>query len=210
MSICQLASTIVSLCPRRLKRRLENYVFLDKPTFLPEDTTLHHADTYALVLGGAKNRVERAAELYRRGIVNKIIASGGIGPFSTNRNTPEAVEFHDQLVELGVPGNDIIVESRSRNTAENIDFSLSKISLYEDGITLHYDLVLVTSSYHMKRALGVLKKYIETRCHDSVGVYWASSISPKCERSTWDSSPYGRFTLLKEVLRLTQLKLSSH
>lgn len=203
---CQIASAAISLCPRELKRRLENYVFLDKPTYLPEDT-LHHTDTYALVLGGAKNRVERAVELYRRGIVNKIIASGGIGPFSTNRNIPEAVEFHNQLVALGIPESDIIVESRSTNTMENIAFSLDKITLYDEGITMHYNLVMVTSNYHMKRALLILEKYLKI-CPDSVSIYWAGSTSPRCERSTWDSSPYGRFTLLKEVLRLTQLKFT--
>ena len=75
----------------------------------------------------------RAAELYHQGYAPKILFTGGLG-----RNTegmlpePEAVRFAKVAMECGVPEEDIILEDKSRNTKENIDFT--KALLEERGI----------------------------------------------------------------------------
>ena len=66
----------------------------------------------------------RAAELYHAGYAPKILFTGGLG-----RNTegllpePEAVRFAKVAMECGVPEEDIILEDKSRNTKENIEFT---------------------------------------------------------------------------------------
>ena len=70
------------------------------------------------------NIARRAAELYLQGYAPKVLFTGGLG-----RNTegllpePEAVRFAKVAMEAGVPREDILIEDRSTNTAENILFT---------------------------------------------------------------------------------------
>ena len=100
----------------------------------------------------------RAAELYRLGLAPKVLFTGGLG-----RNTegllpePEAVRFARVAMECGVPEVDIILEDKSRNTAENILFTREKLRLL--GLP------------HGK-LLGVHQPFMERRIKAAMGVYW--------------------------------------
>ena len=100
----------------------------------------------------------RAAELYRQGYAPKVLFTGGLG-----RNTegllpePEAVRFAKVAMECGVPEQDIILEDRSANTAENILFTKKKL---EDLAIPH------------ERVLGVHQPFMERRITAAMGVYW--------------------------------------
>lgn len=100
----------------------------------------------------------RAAELYHQGIAPKILFTGGLG-----RNTegllpePEAVRFARVAVACGVPEEDIILEDKSKNTADNILFT--KALLEEKGI--RHDHIL-----------GVHQPFMERRIKAAMGVYW--------------------------------------
>ena len=100
----------------------------------------------------------RAAELYHQGLAPKILFTGGLG-----RNTegllpePEAVRFAKVAMESGVPEEDILIEDRSRNTKENIEFT--RQLLVEKGI----------SHGHL---LGVHQPFMERRITAAMGVYW--------------------------------------
>ena len=100
----------------------------------------------------------RAAELYRQGLAPKILFTGGLG-----RNTqgllpePEAVRFARVAMECGVPEADILIEDRSTNTRENIEFTRS---LLEHRGICH------------GRILGVHQPFMERRIKAAMGVYW--------------------------------------
>lgn len=113
----------------------------------------------------------RAAELYHQGYAPKILFTGGLG-----RNTegmlpePEAVRFAKVAMECGVPEEDIILEDKSRNTKENIDFT--RALLEEQGI----------SHTHI---LGVHQPFMERRIVAAMGVYWPQqSFSVTCPQVT--------------------------
>lgn len=100
----------------------------------------------------------RAAELYLQGYAPKILFTGGLG-----RNTegllpePEAVRFARTAMECGVPEGDIILEDRSKNTADNILFTralLEELGVKHDHI------------------LGVHQPFMERRIKAAMGVYW--------------------------------------
>ena len=57
------------------------------------------------------------------------------------------------LIDLGVPANEIIIENKSRDTFENVKFT--KEICDRSGFT---DPVLVTSAYHLKRAIMTFEK----------------------------------------------------
>ena len=100
----------------------------------------------------------RAAELYRQGYAPKVLFTGGLG-----RNTegllpePEAVRFAKVAMACGVPESDILLEDRSRNTKENIDFTRQ---LLEERNIPH------------GKILGVHQPFMERRITAAMGVYW--------------------------------------
>ena len=104
------------------------------------------------------NIARRAAQLYHEGYAPKVLFTGGLG-----RNTeglfaePEAVRFGRVAMECGVPEEDIILETRSANTKENIEFT--RALLKERG--LPHDHIL-----------GVHQPFMERRIHAAFGVYW--------------------------------------
>lgn len=67
---------------------------------------------------------EHCARLYHRGYAPKIVFTGGHGTGSGPLQEPEAFVFRDRALSLGVEPSDILVESLSTNTLENVLFSL--------------------------------------------------------------------------------------
>ena len=104
------------------------------------------------------NIARRAAELYHQGYAPKILFTGGLG-----RNTegllpePEAVRFAKVAMDCGVPEGDILIEDRSANTKENIEFT--RAMLEARGIP--HDHIL-----------GVHQPFMERRIVAAMGVYW--------------------------------------
>lgn len=106
----------------------------------------------ALVLGNAvyKNgepnpclsaRVVSGAELYLNHKVPLLIMSGGTDV--DGRNQAEAMR--DMALALGVPAKDIVLETRSENTFENIRHSTLLTASAQS-------VVLVSSGFHLPRA----------------------------------------------------------
>lgn len=104
------------------------------------------------------NIARRAAQLYLDGFAPRILFTGGLG-----RNTegllpePEAVRFAWVALEMGVPAEDILIEDRSTNTAENILFT--RQMLQEQHIPHEH-------------ILGVHQPFMERRIWAAMGVYW--------------------------------------
>lgn len=100
----------------------------------------------------------RAAELYLQGYAPVIVFTGGLG-----RNTmgmlkkSEAECFAEVALKCGVPEEHIILDTRSTNTADNLNFS--RALLEEHGI-------------HVKSALGVHQPFMERRIWAAAKVVW--------------------------------------
>ncbi len=115
---------------------------------------------YALVFGNAmliKERTVKAVEMYNSGRVKKLVFMGGGYGISnvTNDHTPESHQMRDYAISLGVNQNDIIVEDKSKDTIENILF-VNKILNLSNNDTV----MLITSTFHLKRCNALIKKII--------------------------------------------------
>lgn len=99
-------------------------------------------------VGDEDQRVVQAAFLAKRYPEAKIVFTGGTGALST-----EATEVKKLLVELGVDPGRIVLESRSRNTVENA--SLTAAIVHPEP---SQPWLIVTSAFHMPRAMGVFGK----------------------------------------------------
>ena len=95
------------------------------------------------------DRFTNALWLYRAGKVRYIVITGGSGAV-TKRVGTEAAGLRTLLRLAAVPDSAILLEERSRNTRENALFTKQLLARYP-GIK---SLVLVTSAFHERRALG--------------------------------------------------------
>jgi hypothetical protein len=89
-------------------------------------TELKHADLL-IVFGttyGIDLFVENIVSLYQKGFCKYILCTGGnVAKYGT-KTEAESVIIMDLLVENGVPADKILVETTSKNTGENLQFSL--------------------------------------------------------------------------------------
>jgi len=92
-------------------------------------------------------RLAEGIRLYRQVPAAKLIVSGGV----VNRgNGPVSGLMADFLRQMGVPADDIVVEGNSRNTYENL--------VEVRKLVGSSPFILVTSAYHLPRAVGVARK----------------------------------------------------
>jgi uncharacterized SAM-binding protein YcdF (DUF218 family) len=103
-----------------------------------------------IALGSHDTRVaERAAEVFLGGWAPLVVFSGHLGALTARMwSRPEAEMFADVAVGLGVPRERILIESRSTNTGENVDFSRQ---------------LLAQEGKDPGKAIAVQKPYMERR-----------------------------------------------
>lgn len=97
------------------------------------------------------NTARRAAELYRAKIAPKILISGGRGKLTSKNDQAEADAFAAIMYAAGVPEVDVMIESKSTNTGENVTFCkkyLKQNDIYLDIISA----IVVTKPYMERRA----------------------------------------------------------
>lgn len=97
---------------------------------------------------------ERAFELYNVGLAPLIICAGGFGK-DTHFEKSEAEVYKDFLLQKGVPDENILIETQSTNTGENILFV--KKMLQEKNITIH-SFILVQKPYMERRTFATFRK----------------------------------------------------
>jgi uncharacterized SAM-binding protein YcdF (DUF218 family) len=102
----------------------------------------------------ASNRLTDALVLYKKGLVKKLLISGGDGDLIGNKNL-EAEQTEPFLLVMGVKKEDILLETKSRNTHENALFSKELIDSQQIKVQ---KILLLTSAYHMRRSLACCRK----------------------------------------------------
>ena len=100
---------------------------------------------------------ERGARLYLEGWAPLLVFSGGLGGITKNLwSEPEAELFAGIARRLGVPGERILVETRSANTGENVQFT--RRLLAERGVEPQ-SLILVQKPYMERRTYATFRNY---------------------------------------------------
>lgn len=100
------------------------------------------------------DRVIHTVQLYKLGLIEKILISGGIGKLFSE-DEPEAIKFRRVMIMMGVAEQDILVEDQTRNTGES-PIEVKKI--LEANNYKAADCLLITSAFHMRRSLLTYKK----------------------------------------------------
>ena len=92
---------------------------LPKTVLKPADLLIVFGTTYGIDLF-----VENIVSLYQKGFCKYILCTGGNVARYGTKTAAESVIIMDLLVENGVPADKILVETTSKNTGENLQFSL--------------------------------------------------------------------------------------
>ena len=101
------------------------------------------------------DRFIQAALLYKKGNIKKILVSGGQNGVIKEDDFSEAAFIKNKLIDLGIPGTDILIEEASKNTIENATFC--KQILQQNQLDKE-TIVLITSAFHMQRARFIFEK----------------------------------------------------
>jgi uncharacterized SAM-binding protein YcdF (DUF218 family) len=85
---------------------------------------LANADVIVVLCSHDMIVAERGAELFLEGWAPLLVFSGGLGAITRNLwKDPEANRFARIAMRMGVPEDKILVENRSTNTGENVQFT---------------------------------------------------------------------------------------
>src|SRR5262245_24690524 len=107
---------------------------------------LERADAILVLCSHDKKVAETAAHLFLQGWAPLLIFAGGLGSITREMwQTPEADQFAEIAMSMGVPRQAILIENRSTNTGENILFTkqllaekqLDPQAIYSGAETLH-------------------------------------------------------------------------
>jgi uncharacterized SAM-binding protein YcdF (DUF218 family) len=98
------------------------------------------------------DRLIQAVELYKKGIIKKIIFTGGSGRV-LHPEMKEGGYIGRYLTYFGIPPEAVFIESESQNTHENALFT--KALLEKEKINGSY--LLITSAFHERRSIHCFK-----------------------------------------------------
>jgi uncharacterized SAM-binding protein YcdF (DUF218 family) len=103
--------------------------------------------------GWGADRLFQVLPYYYNGRIKKIIFTGGSGSIEF-KDSKEGIFVRKYLRKIHIPDSVMITESNSKNTYENAVFTKKLL----DSLNIKGNFLLVTSAYHMRRALAVFKK----------------------------------------------------
>ncbi|MBS3914337.1 MAG: YdcF family protein [Bacteroidetes bacterium] len=111
-------------------------------------------DSYrsGVTLTEAAERIYAAMELYRKHFIDTIIISGGAASI-TGKIKPESIYVRRYLIQQGIDSNRIWIDTVSKNTWENAVESKKILEQLKCN-----KILLITSAFHMPRAMQTFKK----------------------------------------------------
>ena len=103
-------------------KKIQNQM-LPKTQLKPADLLIVFGTTYGIDLF-----VENIVSLYQKGFCKHILCTGGNVASYGSRTEIESLIMKDLLIQNGILANKILVETKSTNTGENLQFSIPILS----------------------------------------------------------------------------------
>lgn len=102
---------------------------------------------------------EHAYILFRQKMSDLVVLSGGVAHTDdlliTDWDEPEAVVFKDRMVEIGMDSSKIIIEDKSTNCGENVQFTKEILKDRDPAVTTG---IIVQKPYMERRAFATAEK----------------------------------------------------
>jgi len=122
--------------------------------YLTKYDKLKKAELVFVFGGGGINRVNEAIKLYKKGFAKKILFSGGTPIYIKKHKIAESKYYANIAKKYKIPKEDLILETSSKNTPENV---VNSISILKKINFLPKKIILITVTYHMLRAYLTFK-----------------------------------------------------
>ena len=117
---------------------------------------LELADAILVLCSHDKKVAERGAQLFLEGWAPLLIFSGGLGVITKNIwHEPEADQFAEIAIALGVPPEKILIENQSTNTGENVLFTKRLLAQKQIDPA---SFILVQKPYMERRSFATFRK----------------------------------------------------
>ena len=178
---------------------------IDRILFQDITDTGENADCI-LVLGSmkaAKYRIPVAVHAYKAGRAKKIMLCGGKLRDFPEGKFSEAQHMRQAALALGVPEEDIILETNSQNTVENILYALTELQR-TFWLNRVHRILLVTITYHMKRSLAVAQYLFPNH----ISVIPCPADDTHTRRDSWMHSSVGIDRAKAEALNIVQFVIN--
>ncbi|MFA5047754.1 MAG: YdcF family protein [Patescibacteria group bacterium] len=197
-----IAESFAIVSQQKLSEEVMNKV-LKAWDYLAQSDQLEKADLI-FVFGGAKlNRVRGAVRLYKEGYADKIMFSGQKASYMPDVELSEAEYYEQEAIKLGVPKEAIILETRAKNTPENVLYSADVLKAKN---FLPKTIILVSSQYHMRRGYLTFKAVADW--HPKLIKY--SVAMDLCNRDDFYKIKEGWSYLFYEYIKIYYSRLLRH
>jgi uncharacterized SAM-binding protein YcdF (DUF218 family) len=98
-------------------------------------------------------RITEAVILAKRYPEARVVYTGGTASLAPGASSTEALRARELMTQMGIPAERITIEDKSRNTDENARFTAAIVDPEPSQ-----RWIIVTSAFHMPRAMGVFEK----------------------------------------------------
>ncbi|MET3557944.1 uncharacterized SAM-binding protein YcdF (DUF218 family) [Streptococcus rupicaprae] len=180
----------------------EDITFLTEVTF-GDKVPVQACDALFVFGGTHPGHWEKAIEAYQKGLVRKIILTGGVSPTGTpnpdwtHGKEPEADVIKEYLLAAGIPEEVIVLENRSTNTLENVLFAKEIVDFSQIK-----SLMFVCKSHVTGRQGRTLAKHLPEHLTYVPYTFDASYQGHVLSWETWMETDIGRSRIWGEYLRI--------
>ena len=161
---------------------------IDKLLFQGLEDTGEDADCI-IVLGSlkaAKYRVPVAIDAFKSDRAQSIMLCGGKFRGFPEGIFSEAEHMRQTALALGIADENIILESNSQNTVENIRFAIIELQRVF-GLNNIHRVLLVSTAYHMRRSLAIARYLFPNH----IDVIPCPANDTSTRRDNWMNTPIG-------------------
>lgn len=184
-----LLALLLGLLHRPILRGLGNWLW--------KETPVTHADVVCVLGGGARDRGRAAADLYRQGIADRFICTGGQVPGDVEVMglpfTESDLTGH-QLVANGVPAVAVLSFRTGTSTQEEADALLPR--LLAEGVDT---VVIVSHRFHLRRIHGVFSARYKRA---GIVVQLHGAPTEAFDERTWWRTEQGMIMVFNEYAKL--------
>ena len=141
--------------------------------------------------------LERIAHYAQQGFFTKVLVAGLVGRLYYETGKPLAHIMRDELVERGVSADMFMVQDRSTNTLEDVQFSLDLLKSH--GPPEH--IAFVSKAHHSGRCLRTLKRFFAQQRLSAI-TYNADYEGVEVAKRNWYRQQVSRGRVYGEFLRI--------
>lgn len=155
-------------------------------------------DLILVLASSSIKRIEKAIELSKKYNL-KILISGA--NYLKNDQMYEYEKYYIYAITHGINKGNLIIESNSHNTKENIIYSLNLIK------DKYHNIIIISSSQHLLRVKLTLEKELRKNNITNLNYYLVPSYAALVPKDNWYNKSKAKEIIKGELERLIKYKL---